>query len=400
MTGEAAQEADVAQAPQFPIADDGGVPQWVMVARTGRWLGHPTAPEIITPLDLKCAAGYFERHFAAQGTDLVVDYHHASVVAPKDGASAPAAGWISRVELREGGAELWGRVLWTTEAAEAIAARRYRHVSPVLRFCTPDRVTGRPVPMFVHSLALTNTPFLTELASLNEAPATDGAGESPHREEGDGSMTLIEALAQALEEEPEQLASRLGFDGAEADRDVAEAIVAALEAAALEAAAAEAAAAEAAVVETADVSPALANALGLPAGADEAQARVAVLRLKAPDGGMSAVRAQLGLGAAAADLEVVNAIGALQESRARNDAEDLIDAAVAEGRIPPAHRDFYLREAVSDPDAARQVINSLPMLTRAEQARPASRGRALLDGEATVCRQLGLTTEAFLAQAD
>ncbi len=380
MIGEAAQETHVARAPQLAIATEGGVPQWVMVARTGRWLGHPTAPEIVTPEDLKCAAGYFERHFAAQGTDLVVDYHHASVVVPKDGAGAPAAGWISRMELRKGGAELWGRVLWTTEAAEAIAARRYRHVSPVLRFCTPDRVTGRPVPMFVHSLALTNTPFLTELASLNEAPATDGGGESPHREEGGGSMTLIEALAQALEEEPEQLASRLGFDGAEVDRDVAEALVAAIEAA--------------------DVSPALASALGLPAGADEAQARVAVLRLKAPDGGMSAVRAQLGLGAAAPDLEVVKAICTLQESRARNDAEDLVDAAVAEGRIPPAHRDFYLREAVSDPDAARQVINSMPVLTRAEQTRPARPGRALLDGETTVCRQLGLTTEAFLAHAD
>ncbi len=431
MTAQCGPEADVRNA-AIPLDPSGGptgvraprleraeVPDWVMIARTGTWLGHPTVPEVIAPGHLRSALDYFERHFAAHGTDLVVDYHHASVVAPRQGAHAPAAGWIKQMELRADGTELWGRVIWTATAANAVERRLYRYLSPVVRFNVPDRVTGEPVPMLVHSVALTNTPFLTELESLNEAAASGGGvstGTVPRMRdaptaEGGESMKLLELIAQALEREPEQVASELGFtlkgvhpegahpegihpeglEGAADDAQVAGALVAnAARVKELEAALADAPAAPDYVC----------NALGLNAGSEETAVRAAILRLKAPGAGMVPVRSKLGLAEDAPAAEVLNAIEALQQSRRKCEAEELVDGAVAAGRLRPAHRAFYLREALNDLEAAREVVNSLPVLMRTQlrAASPAAR-RALDEAEHEVCRQLGLTAEAFLRAA-
>ncbi|MHC4592016.1 MAG: phage protease, partial [Planctomycetota bacterium] len=353
------------------------VPEWVMIARAGTWLGHPTTPEIITHERLQSALDYYRRHYAAYGADLVVDYHHASVIAPGRGARAPAAGWIQQLGLRNEGSELWGRVMWTAEAASAIAQRKFRYLSPVLRFDSPDRVTGRPVPMAIHSVALTNTPFLTELEGLNqnaagaarsdEAPTMDGQGMTNPPAEGGKSMSLLDGLAALLEREPQQVASELGLDAEGGLPDDATLAMVLMENAAtakeLKHGGDQLEEVRGRLEEEEARTTATANALGLPADADAARVRAAILRLKAPDAGLAAVRARLGVAEDAPEAEVLNAIAALQESRRKREAEELVDGAVQAGRIPPAHRDFYMREAVNDPEAAREVINSLPVLT-------------------------------------
>jgi phage I-like protein len=151
-------------------------PLWVMVLRTGAWLGHPTAPEVVTPEHLHAALDSFARHYQSHGADLVIDYHHGSVLAARTGAKAPAAGWIRAMELRNDGTELWGRVLWTAEAAAAIGRREFRYLSPVLRFGWPDRVTGKPIALQIHSVALTNTP-------TKPPPRTAAAHRTHHSKE-------------------------------------------------------------------------------------------------------------------------------------------------------------------------------------------------------------------------
>ncbi|NLG64574.1 MAG: hypothetical protein GX537_03100, partial [Actinobacteria bacterium] len=209
------------------VATDGSVPDWIMVLRTGMWLGHSSGPEIVTPEHLQSALAEFNRHYAAHGADLVVDYHHASVrAAVSSDIKAPAAGWIRAMELRNNGSELWGHVLWTSDAAAAIARREYRRLSPVLLFGRPDRVTGEPLPLQIHSVALTNTPFMTDLESLN-SNAGDVAGDPTTQDDGGRSMTLIELLAQALGRTPEEVASSLGLEAGADDKAVAAAIDAA-----------------------------------------------------------------------------------------------------------------------------------------------------------------------------
>ncbi len=385
--------------------DEAGVPLRVpdeaMLARVGAWLGHPAMPEVVDREHLRSALRYFERHYAANGVDLVIDYHHASVVAPLGGTTAPAAGWVRAMELRNDDTELWGKVLWTAEAATAIESRRFRYLSPVLKFGAPDRVSGERVPMVIHSVALTNTPFLTELTGLNAsggppgaaggAAATDGGGADSKTGEGGESMSLLDVLAEALGVDPADVATRLGGDVEADDVAVAQAVMAALDRTSeLEAAAAE---------PVPPVSPAVANALGVPPDADETAVKAAVIRLKAPGAGLAGVRRALGLPEDADEPAVLNSIAGLQRARAASAAEDLVDAAVEAGRIPPAHREFYLREALSDLEAARQVVNALPVITVAPQARPDASGAALTETQEAVCRQLGVSPEAFMREA-
>lgn len=94
---------------------------------------------------------------------LVIDYEHATLHAKKTGAKAPAAGWFKNLEWRADG--LWAiGVDWTALAAQEIADKAYRYISPVFSY---DKTTGRVQKLF-HA-ALTNDPGLdglTDLAAL------------------------------------------------------------------------------------------------------------------------------------------------------------------------------------------------------------------------------------------
>lgn len=100
---------------------------------------------------------------ASAVTALVIDYEHATLHAKKTGGKAPAAGWFKSLEWRPDG--LWAiNVDWTALAAQEIAGKAYRYISPVFSY---DKQTGRVLHLF-HA-ALTNDPGLdglTDLAAL------------------------------------------------------------------------------------------------------------------------------------------------------------------------------------------------------------------------------------------
>lgn len=369
-----AQNAEPAVNAEIP-AD---VPEWVMIARTGSWLGHPQGPEVIERDHLESALAAFERNYRSHGTDLAIDYHHSSVFAARGHVQkAPAAGWIQDMELRNDGTELWARVLWTSEARRDIGARRYRYLSPVLRWNRPDPVTGRQVALQVHSVALTNTPFMTSLEALNQADADEDDAAADDR---DGASSLLERLAEVLGSTPGQVARRLGVEADADDRRVARAVMALVEG------------------DGRAVPADVANALGLDAGADASRVKAAILRLRAPSAGLGDVCRALGLPQNADEGAVLNAVRELQQEHHDRRAEELVDAAVGEGRIPPAHREFFLNNAREDYEATRMCLESMPAVVSAGTSRSADGGRAreLTEGERVVCRQLGLTAEAFL----
>ncbi|MGE7992544.1 phage protease [Pseudomonas sp. NPDC089554] len=97
--------------------------------------------------------------FAGRGIDMVIDWEHATEVAAPKGEEAPAAGWIDRLELRNGA--LWGHVDWTPRAGVQVAAKEYRFVSPVFDYDDAYRRILRMV-----SVGLTNKPNLV-LTALN-----------------------------------------------------------------------------------------------------------------------------------------------------------------------------------------------------------------------------------------
>ena len=157
---------------------------WHMIARVGEWRGHPQGPYTLTPAHLRSMADYFQRHYVANSAELVVDFEHQSLYPPQ---LAPAAGWIDQVDLREDAHELWAHLRWNSAARELLQNRQYRYLSPAFRFNRPDRVTGKPVLVYLDSVALTNKPFLTELPAVANASDSAAGGSQVAQEEGRAS---------------------------------------------------------------------------------------------------------------------------------------------------------------------------------------------------------------------
>lgn len=99
----------------------------------------------------------------ARASACVIDYEHATLRAKATSQPAPAAGWFKQAEWRDDGVWLIG-VDWTALAAQQIADKQYRFISPVFPY---DPQTGRVLALY-HA-ALTNDPGmdgLTDLAAL------------------------------------------------------------------------------------------------------------------------------------------------------------------------------------------------------------------------------------------
>ncbi len=137
----------------------GSAPEWVqllpvgpnIIGRDGRsW--KLSRPESIVAL------------FSAANTQAPVDWEHASEHRAPVGLPAPAAGWISQIEVRQGA--LWGRVEWTPTARNQISNREYRFLSPVFTYNAQTREV-----IALKNAALTNQPNLN-LTALNQQEDT------------------------------------------------------------------------------------------------------------------------------------------------------------------------------------------------------------------------------------
>jgi hypothetical protein len=178
---------------------------WIHCAYEGTWEGHSEGAFTLTnELFQSCIDT-----FSAQRNPLPVDFEHASV--RSDVLKAPAAGWVQSLELRDDG--LYALVEWTEDAAKDIRAGAYRYCSGVFVFDKPDRKSGDPVACCLHSIALTNTPFIdgqkpivlsqrVALSSGGKMEFDRGAFEEALKKiEGDKlTADQIMALAKSVEE--------------------------------------------------------------------------------------------------------------------------------------------------------------------------------------------------------
>lgn len=186
------------------------VPAGTFSARDGRGpfhAGSGTALQGIIDQSLKIAGR----------TELVIDYDHQTVFGAKDGVggTARAAGWIKQLEARADG--IFGRVVWTAAAAEAIKAGEYRYLSPVLM---QSRATGKV--QAIRMASLTNTPALDmlEVAASTTLPGGSEVGVIEIAASTTLPASAFAALSVPLyEEDPmsdtpplADLAGRLGLD--------------------------------------------------------------------------------------------------------------------------------------------------------------------------------------------
>lgn len=136
----------------------GGAPEWVELIPTGpyvvgrdgrRWLFDQ--PEQVVRNSML-------------GADLPLDWEHATEKKAPQGDEAPAAAWITALEVR--GGALWGRLSWNDRGRASVASREYRYLSPVFTY---DRDTLRIFRLT--SVGLVNSPNL-QLPALNREEVT------------------------------------------------------------------------------------------------------------------------------------------------------------------------------------------------------------------------------------
>lgn len=132
---------------RIALGDGGTLPEQIPLNPFGDFVGNG--------ISLRFDAASLEAVLAqlkAKGVPFVLDLHHATVkVEEGEVSEAPAMGWISGLEVRDG--FVYGQVQWTDLGAQKLAGGAYGFVSPVLVY---DEATGQV--MGYHSFALTNRP--------------------------------------------------------------------------------------------------------------------------------------------------------------------------------------------------------------------------------------------------
>lgn len=205
------------------IADDAPdapkLPASLLLVPWGRV--HSTNGDFI--LDDESAAAVLEA-FCRHGTDLVIDYEHQSLggryAAPS--GLAPAAGWITQLEVRPGEG-IWGSVRWTLSAARRIVRRQYRFLSPVVIVRREDRKV-----MALDSVALTNRPAIAGMQPVvNGGTAGTGDEEREASEQettgNDGvpdNRQTDERKEVGMQEEFRQLRTLLSLDEQVGEQEV------------------------------------------------------------------------------------------------------------------------------------------------------------------------------------
>ena len=157
------------------LADnDNAGPVWIQIAKSGSFnkggrfeLNQQVFGEII-------------RNFNDTANKRVpIDFEHASESPATEGEiptrGAPAQGWITKLEMRGFGGQLWALVEWLPLAKQYIKAGQYKYFSPAIRFNARDRSTGEIIGARLTSGALTNNPFLDGMEQL----AARDFGEEP-----------------------------------------------------------------------------------------------------------------------------------------------------------------------------------------------------------------------------
>lgn len=99
-------------------------------------------------------------------TPFVIDYDHQTLVAKDSGNPAPAAGWFSRLEWREGDGLYAVDVAWTPKASQYLANQEYRFISPVFAYSK----TGQVAELMM--AAITNFPAVDGMDEILAAAST------------------------------------------------------------------------------------------------------------------------------------------------------------------------------------------------------------------------------------
>lgn len=220
---------------------------------------------------------------AAHQDRIVIDYEHATLYTETTGQKAPAAGWFYGADVvYRPGEGLFVTPEWTDTARAHIEAGEYQYISPVLRY---DTETGVIVDILM--AALTNYAAIdgmqqigraTELAAAKFATPQPDQSTTEHKAEDNTMLEQIRAL--------------LGLD------------------------------------ETADEAQALSAITALKQQLDDATTAIAAAKAETPPDAIAALKA------------VQTELAELKRSLADDEIDNLVSAALGDGRLVAAQEDW------------------------------------------------------------
>lgn len=330
------------------IGAAGQAPEWIELIPAGEFAGRDGRG----PYHLSNPAAVIAASRALRmDAGLPIDYDHATDFGAPAGRPAPAAGWIRRLEQRDGA--IWGRVEWTRHGAAAVAMREYRYISPVFEYAKSGEVVR------LLRAALTNNPNLYMTAISSSATPPAGAAGGGTRE----TEVPMEDLGNALSE-------MLGLESAATAAEII------------------------AEVRTLLAARPIAEAPAAPMAAAGADPLAADPARYVPIAEYERTAAEL---------------NRLRAAQARERAESEVDAAMRGGKIAPAQREWAIAYCQADAEAFRGFVTRQPSLlaelgvaTAIAAGRPeahaALRGEArpaLSRAESAICARLGISPRDY-----
>lgn len=152
-------------------------PEWIKIFPIGEW-DNPAFGRWI--IDSEFCRQIVANHRAkVTGVDIALDLHHENSAAP---------GWILGLEDRPDG--VWARIRWTPYGEKLVTEGSYRYVSPEWNWEWTRPSDGAIFTNVLTGLALTNTPFFSELPAIvslaqNPRILAGAVQQGPSRSAGD-----------------------------------------------------------------------------------------------------------------------------------------------------------------------------------------------------------------------
>lgn len=315
-------------------------------------------------MDGDIARALIER-FNTRQRRLVVDYEHQTLAAATNGQPAPASGWMKSLEWREGQG-VFALVDWTKRAQDHIAAEEYLYISPVFTY---DK-QGRPQDI-LHA-ALTNDPALDNMDAVRLAAASALASGIAHG----GALPFP---AQSPKEIPmdELLKALLALlnlpDGATEDQILAKL-----------------------------------NEYIAQAKQDADQVAALTGEVEKKDKEVTALKSNAGnpdptkWAPFAALTALKDQVVALENAGRTREVGELVTAALSNGQLVPAMKDWATELGMKDPAQLKAYLDKAPAIaalsgTQTGGRQPNGDPSQLTDIELAVCKNLGLDPAKFKA---
>ncbi len=237
--------------------------------------------------------------YNARINDMVIDYEHQTL----SGMEAPAAGWIKEL-IDKGQDGIWARVEWTERAAQYIANREYRYISPVFFVRDADkRVTE------LYNVALTNQPNIDGMVPLINKLSADSYQQTKEEKTMKGLLLALGLPETATEQEAIAAVNKLQQNSQ---------IVA---------------------------NKAVLDALGMKEGVTESEVTGTIMAMKQSHG-------QAG--------DLAEKVKALSSKIAERDANDAVTLAINDGKITPAQKDWAMEYAKRDIEGFKVFVSKAP----------------------------------------